>query len=102
MQQLACANLSQVEILVLIIRLMLTKSATCPICKRDTADLVADHCHETGVSREAICRKCNAGLGMFMDDAAALRRAATYITKHKGRAAYEWLMSEHKACHPRA
>jgi len=22
-----------------------------------------DHCHETGVSRERICRKCNTGLG---------------------------------------
>jgi hypothetical protein len=84
--------------LVLIIELMLTN---CPICKRP-GDMVADHCHETGVSRERICRKCNAGLGMFMDDPKALRRAAKYIEKHEGRAAYEWLMTEHKAAHPRA
>lgn len=77
---------------------MLTK---CPICKKP-GDPVADHCHDTGVSRETICRKCNVGLGMFMDDPQAMRRAARYIEKHCGRATFEWLMTEHKAAHPRA
>lgn len=55
---------------------------TCPICLTSN-DLVSDHDHVTGYSRERICRCCNAGLGMFKDNAAALRRAARYLEKHR-------------------
>jgi len=56
---------------------------TCPICKDHTADMVADHCHITGVARDFICRPCNAGLGMFKDNPANLRAAAAYLQRHK-------------------
>lgn len=57
-------------------------TSKCPICRRETKDLVDDHDHATGFSRELICRACNAGLGMFKDDPVALRRAARYLIKH--------------------
>lgn len=62
---------------------VLTGGFTCPICREHTADKVADHCHATLVVREWICRRCNAGLGMFRDDPTALRAAAAYIEVHK-------------------
>lgn len=60
-----------------------TEAKVCPVCRHETSDLVADHDHATGYSRERICRCCNAGLGMFRDNAAALRRAARYLETHR-------------------
>ena len=61
--------------------------APCPICLRPTArkHFVSDHCHETGLGRAWICRSCNAGLGMFKDDACALERAVAYLLHHRER-----------------
>ena len=56
---------------------------TCPICAITTNDKVADHCHATGSVRDWVCRKCNAGLGMFLDNPEALRAAADYIERHR-------------------
>jgi hypothetical protein len=78
----------------------------CPICARITAvkDFVSDHCHETGISREYICRTCNAGLGMFQDSPFALRRAAKYLERHRERADTGHLAELRRAYakHPRA
>jgi hypothetical protein len=62
-------------------------NAQCPICLRAThrKDFVSDHCHATGLSRAWICRSCNAGLGMFKDDACALERAIAYLLYHRER-----------------
>lgn len=54
---------------------------TCPICTQDTK-LVADHCHQTGLTRDPICRKCNMLLGLANDNPALLRRAASYLEHH--------------------
>ena len=73
----------------------------CPICQRRRA-LVLDHCHQTGVSREPICRACNAGLGMFNDDQEALRRAQAYLLRHRTYpSALAWLRAQMRA-HPRS
>lgn len=44
---------------------------------------MADHCHATGAVRDWLCRSCNAGLGLFRDNPAAMRAAADYIERHR-------------------
>ncbi len=58
-------------------------SVVCPICAVRTKDKVADHCHETGATRDWLCRKCNGGLGFFDDDPERMRAAAAYIERHR-------------------
>lgn len=41
--------------------------------------LAVDHCHQSGKIRGLLCADCNRALGMFKDNAQALRRAADYI-----------------------
>lgn len=80
-------------------------ASPCPICQRSTTDYVLDHCHTTDISREAICRSCNAGLGMFKDNPDALERAAAYLRQHAARGkagGVAWVRAQHRAYHPRA
>lgn len=53
----------------------------CAICRVVPATCL-DHDHETGAIREALCDRCNRGLGYFVDSPALLREAAAYLTKH--------------------
>jgi len=59
----------------------------CAICgeeaERTARRLSVDHCHATGKVRGLLCRDCNVGLGVFGDEAEALRRAAEYLEKHQ-------------------
>lgn len=48
-----------------------------------TEKLAVDHDHETGRVRKLLCHNCNRALGLMKDDPELLRRAATYIEKHK-------------------
>jgi len=43
---------------------------------------VVDHCHETGKTRDLLCRKCNMALGHLEKDA-FYNRAMAYIARHR-------------------
>lgn len=58
----------------------------CPVCEKQTivgitANIVADHDHETGKGRDWICDSCNTGLGRFKDDITILERAIDYLKR---------------------
>ena len=38
-----------------------------------------DHCHKTGKVRSLLCRNCNAGLGLFKENATTFLRAIEYV-----------------------
>ena len=50
----------------------------CAICGA-TEDMVLDHCHTTGDVRGCLCRTCNAGLGLFKDNAETVKKAEAYL-----------------------
>lgn len=50
----------------------------CAIC-HTRHRLVVDHCHKTMKVRGLLCQRCNKGIGLFLDDPIALRRAAKYL-----------------------
>ncbi len=63
------------------------QSGVCALCGRTNKNgyrLAVDHDHETGRVRGLLCTNCNNGLGRFKDNPGLLRKAADYITEHKG------------------
>ena len=44
---------------------------------------VIDHCHTTGKVRALLHNKCNAALGMLLDDPIKLRKLLNYIESHQ-------------------
>jgi hypothetical protein len=57
--------------------LVTAQRGRCAICRVSDATSV-DHCHASGRIRAVLCRACNAGLGLFRDDARRMRAAAAY------------------------
>lgn len=63
----------------------------CAICGRpetekyrgEVKNLAVDHNHSTGQIRSLLCRKCNHGIGNFMEDEAILVKAIQYLRRHK-------------------
>lgn len=60
--------------------LLTAQGGACALCRAITDyRLLVDHCHATGVVRGLLCRRCNAGLGFFLDSPEVLRAAAAYV-----------------------
>jgi len=59
----------------------------CGICYRTDRLLVIDHNHNTGFIRGALCRPCNAALGVFKDDPILLRSAISYLANSEAKIA---------------
>lgn len=67
------------------------QGGVCAICKLSEAPFVLDHDHGCCNKDEScgrcvrgiLCRKCNAGLGMFSDDIDRLEKAINYIKEQK-------------------
>lgn len=57
------------------------RAGVCPVCLKD-GPLVLDHDHGTGAVRGWLCRRCNAGLGLMGDTAAAAQRLVSYLVTH--------------------
>ncbi len=56
----------------------------CPVCEKRTivgitANIVADHDHDTGRGRDWICDSCNTGIGRFKDDIEILEKVIEYL-----------------------
>lgn len=59
----------------------LAQANRCAICDEESASLVVDHDHSTGVVRGLLCHLCNLGLGHFRDRMPVLERAQAYLAK---------------------
>jgi len=61
------------------------QGSKCAICHKELvhekARLYVDHDHKTGKVRGALCRDCNHGIGLFLDDTAILQNAIDYLNK---------------------
>lgn len=57
----------------------------CPICDLADVALVDDHDHRTGFRRGLLCRRCNSGLGFFLDSTKLLRAAIRYLRFHRAK-----------------
>lgn len=53
-------------------------SGHCDICWKKKK-LFIDHCHTTQKIRGALCRNCNAGIGMLCENPVILQRAIDYL-----------------------
>lgn len=65
-----------------------SQSYKCLLCDKgfelgDTKSVNVDHCHDTGVVRGLLCRRCNLGLGHFGDRIDALERAIEYLRRSR-------------------
>lgn len=63
-------------------RMFESQKGLCAVCRR-TGPLVLDHDHKTERRRQLLCRLCNALLGMCDDNITIMKRAITYVTKHR-------------------
>ncbi len=64
-------------------RLRLSSGDACAICKASVNPGHVDHCHKTGCVRGILCNNCNLGIGGFGDDPEVIRKAISYLEKHK-------------------
>lgn len=59
----------------------------CAICQRELVDrdgkccYAVDHNHDTGYVRGILCKKCNTGIGLLMDNADLCDIAANYLRR---------------------
>ena len=65
-------------------RRVLEQGGKCAICLGPPTDqgLCVDHVHGSKRIRGLLCTRCNAGIGMFLDDPARLSAAIVYLDRH--------------------
>ena len=61
--------------------LRIQQNNVCAICNKREA-IAVDHCHITKIVRGLLCKQCNFGLGLFMDDPVILQAAVEYLKTH--------------------
>lgn len=59
------------------------QNGKCAICDEPHTRLAVDHCHKTHSIRGLLCKRCNCGLGFFMDNENLLVKALGYLRAHK-------------------
>jgi hypothetical protein len=59
--------------------LLQLQEGLCAICFEPLDPPIPDHDHHTGELRGLLCRRCNMGLGMFLDDEGVLLSAIAYL-----------------------
>jgi len=52
----------------------------CLICETTGNKLQVDHCHETGIIRGLLCRKCNIAIGLFKESEKNILNALWYVS----------------------
>lgn len=66
--------------------LLKKQNSVCAICLKEEfgkiTKLSIDHDHETGKVRGLLCRRCNTGIGMFMDNPYLLEKAVKYLLEY--------------------
>lgn len=62
--------------------ILVSQGGVCAICHHVPEPWCTDHDHVTGAIRGIVCRRCNAVLGMALDDPSVLRAAAEYLEAH--------------------
>jgi hypothetical protein len=55
------------------------QNGCCACCGDIPQEWIIDHCHDTGLVRGLVCRRCNNGLGSFDDDIKGLEKAIAYL-----------------------
>ncbi len=79
-------------------RLLDLQGGVCAICKgspKEGENLPVDHDHDTGAVRGLLCHPCNRAVGVFQDDLATLRSAATYLLRHDSGRSWDHYFLEH-------
>lgn len=73
--------------------LLRQQGGVCAICGKDEPNahgrtgkqfrLSVDHCHESGRVRGLLCQKCNRAIGLLGDDPVLMRKAISYLLRHR-------------------
>jgi hypothetical protein len=68
----------------LFLELLTQQNGKCAICEKEfeitsRSHPDVDHCHNTGIVRGLLCRKCNTGIGLLNHDTNNLKRAVKYL-----------------------
>jgi len=73
--------------------LLRQQGGVCAVCGKDEPNahgrtgkqfrLSVDHCHATGAVRGLLCQKCNRAIGLLGDDPVLMRKAISYLLRHR-------------------